>query len=232
MFASRLGIILIMFLLVDKPEGISSHGVVNKLRGITGERRIGHAGTLDPFASGLLVLGIGRESTKRLGEFLDMDKMYTAEIVLGEARDTDDLTGKVISKSERLGIDVGEVKKCLKKFEGEVFQMPPIYSAKKVGGKKSYQEARKGNTLSLKEKKVSIYTAKVLNFRYPDLKIKCRVSSGTYIRALGRDIGKCLGVGGYLKGLRRISVGRFETDSAVSLDTLTKDNWKEYTFDI
>ncbi len=223
-----------MFLLINKPRGITSHDVISKIRKITDTKKVGHAGTLDPLATGLLVVGIGRESTKKLGKISKgTKKNYLAEIFLGEERDTDDVEGKIISKSEKFPIpDETSIEETLKNFEGEQEQIPPIYSAIKIKGRKSYELARKGKEISLKKRKVVIYSIELLEYEFPILKIETVVSSGTYIRALARDIGKKLGCGGYLKNLQRTKIGKFDLKGAVDLEKLTKENWKDFVIEI
>ncbi|MFV1917068.1 MAG: tRNA pseudouridine(55) synthase TruB [Patescibacteria group bacterium] len=236
-----------MFILIDKPKGITSHDVVDKIREITGERRVGHAGTLDPNATGLLIVGVGRESTKKLGKIAkDTKKTYEAKIYLGEERDTDDAEGvpiqvrdSHIAKSERddqIGIESlsiwpkFKVEQVLKEFVGENMQVPPAYSAIKIKGKKAYEFARMGKKVNLKSRKIAIYSIKLLKYEYPLLCIDVNVSSGTYIRSLARDIGKRLGSGAYLKNLRRTKVGRYKIKDAILLTGLKKGNWKKYAF--
>lgn len=222
-----------MFLLIDKPKGITSHGVIDQLRKITGEKRIGHAGTLDPNATGLLIVGIGRESTKKLGSIAkNTKKTYLAEIFLGEERDTDDLMGKTLnSKPETLNglqIPKSKLQTILETFIGEQWQTPPLYSAIKIKGKKAYQLARKGEEVKLKPRKIEIYSIELLSFNFPVLSIRCSVSSGTYIRALARDIGKKLDCGAYLINLRRIKIGKYKIENAYKLSSLNKLNWKAF----
>lgn len=223
-----------MFLLIDKPKGITSHNVIDKIRRITGEARVGHAGTLDPNATGLLIVGIGRESTKKLGQIAkNTKKTYEAEIFLGEERDTDDSEGVVASKVKGfLPPREGEIKLILASFLGRQKQRPPIYSAIKIKGKKSYKLARAGRPSGLKPRKVTICLINLIEYKYPILKIKTTVSSGTYIRALARDIGQKTGCGAYLKELRRKEVGEYSVDRAMKLQGLTKKNWKKFIIDI
>ena len=223
-----------MFLLVDKPKGITSHDVVHRTRKITGEKKIGHAGTLDPNATGLLIGGIGRDSTRKLGQITkDTRKEYRAIIYLGETRDTDDVEGKVISKKESiLPPSLNIVQKTLDSFKGEQDQMPPKYSALKIDGKKAYELARKGKEIKLKKRRILIHSIKLIEYEYPSLKIEVSVSSGTYIRALARDIGEKLDCGAYLKNLRRTRIGEYEIKDAVKLGELTIDNWRDFTFEI
>jgi tRNA pseudouridine55 synthase len=214
-----------MFLLIDKPKRMTSHDVVDEVRKITGIRRVGHAGTLDPNATGLLVIGVGRESTKKLGSIAkDTRKTYEAEIFLGEERDTDDVLGEIRStKSEILNnaqISKFKLVKTLKHFVGVQEQIPPAYSAIKVKGKKAYEMARKGKSLSLSPRNIEIFSIKLISYKYPLLKMVAEVSSGTYIRALARDIGRKLGCGAYLKNIRRTRIGKYDVKNAVKLDCL------------
>ena len=212
--------------LVNKPSGPTSHDIVDLMRKITGEKRVGHAGTLDPFAEGLLIVLVGRESTKRQAEFMKLDKVYEATFVLGEERDTDDVTGKLRSSfsSEKTNEAPTRsvVKEVLQKFVGEIDQMPPAYSAKKIKGKKAYELARAGIEPELKPKKITIYSLKILDYQWPELKIRTKVSSGTYIRALARDMGRELGVGAYVKELRRTKIGKYELKNATTTEDLEK----------
>ncbi len=222
-----------MFLLIDKPKGMTSHDVVDRVRGITGERRVGHAGTLDPNATGLLILGIGRDSTKQLGKITRKGrKTYRAEIFLGEERETDDSEGKVTSRVRGFLVPAEkEIKKIVDSFRGEIRQIPPAFSAIKLKGKKAYQLARKGKEVHLPSRKITIHSIKVLDYNYPILAIECWVSSGTYIRALARDIGRKIGCGAYLKELRRTKIDGYWLTKAVKLDVLNKANWKDFAID-
>lgn len=220
----------LMFLLIDKPKGITSHDVVDKVRKITDERRVGHAGTLDPNATGLLIVGVGRETTKKLGEIAKRTKKtYEAEIFLGEERDTDDAEGVIISKAKGL-LPPGEneIEKILTSFVGEQMQTPPAYSALKIKGKKAYELARKGKEIKLKSRKIMVYSIKLIEYSYPILKTRTTVSSGTYIRALARDIGRKISCGAYLKNLRRTKIGKFSIKDAVKLENLDRGSWKNF----
>jgi tRNA pseudouridine55 synthase len=222
-----------MFFLFDKPSGITSHDVVDRIRKITKERKVGHGGTLDPFASGLLIIAVGRDSTSKLGFFLGLDKEYEAEITLGEERITDDITGEAredVPKIKRVP-KKEEIISVLESFIGEQNQVPPFFSAIKNKGVKSYELARKGKFINLKPRKITIYSIRLLDYQYPRLKVICRVSSGTYIRSLARDIGRKLKTGAFLSSLRRISIGEFNISQAVSLDSLKSQNWKSYAFE-
>lgn len=222
-----------MFLLIDKEKGVTSHDVVDRVRKITGEKKVGHAGTLDPNAIGLLIVGVGRPSTKRLDEVSKDTKVYEAEIFLGEERDTDDVEGEVISTAGEVGPpEEGKVKEVLKSFAGEIDQEPPIFSALKVGGRKAYEMARKGEKPPLEPRKVTVHEISLLSYDYPFLKISAKVSSGTYIRALARDIGRELDVGAYLKNLKRTEIDGYSLKDAVRLRDLNSDNWKSFTRDL
>jgi tRNA pseudouridine55 synthase len=224
-----------MFLLIDKPKGITSHDVVDKIRKITGAKKVGHAGTLDPNATGLLIIGVGRESTKRLGDISkNTMKVYVAEIFLGEERDTGDVEGNLIGQSQLKPVDISKQNliRLLNSFLGEQEQVPPKYSAKKIKGRKAYELAREGKEPKLKPRKVVIYSIKLIKYEYPILTIKTEVSSGTYIRALARDIGEELGCGAYLKNLRRSKIGKFTVEQAIKLNEINPKRWKEHAFDL
>lgn len=218
-----------MFILIDKPKGMTSHDVIDEVRKVTGEKKVGHAGTLDPNATGLLIVGVGRESTKKLGTLTtSTNKEYEAQLFLGKETDTDDAEGVVISKSKGvLPPSESEIRDLIETFKGKQEQIPPIYSAIKMKGKKAYIEARKGKQIKMKARKIEIYSIKLLDYKYPFLNIYVEVSSGTYVRALARDIGKKLGCGAYLNNLVRTVVGEYSIENAVKLDYLTKDNWRK-----
>lgn len=218
-----------MIFLIDKPKGWTSFDVVAKLRGILHEKKIGHAGTLDPNATGLLIVGTGAD-TKKLGEITkNTKKTYEAEIVLGETRDTDDVEGTITRFAEQnvKKPEKNKIQKILEQFEGEQMQVPPQYSAIKLKGKKAYDLARKGKTFELEPRKINIYKIELVQFNYPILKIKCEVSSGTYIRSLARDIGEKLSTGAYLNELRRTKVGEYSVGKAISLQELQKKQQEE-----
>ena len=222
-----------MFLLVDKPKGITSHDVVDKIREIAGEKKVGHAGTLDPNATGLLIVGVGRKATKNLGKIIKHKKTYEAEIFLGEERNTDDVEGFVASKAKGfLAPSEKEVRLILTSFLGKQKQKPPAFSAIKIKGKKAYELARKGIKVDLELRDIIIYHLKLVSFKYPILLIEATVSSGTYIRALARDIGQRLGCGAYLKELRRTKIGNYSLESATLLKNVTRKNWKSLLIDI
>jgi len=222
-----------MFLLIDKPKGMTSHDVVDRVRQITGERRVGHAGTLDPNATGLLIIGVGRESTKKLGMIArDTRKTYLADVSMGEERDTDDAEGKVTERAKGvLPPSKREVERTLNGFVGEGEQIPPQFSAIKMQGKKAYEIARKGNKITLQPRNISVYRINLIRYSYPKLTFETEVSAGTYIRALARDMGRQLGMGAYLSDLRRTAIGTYSVEQAVQLASLTEKNWEEFALD-
>jgi tRNA pseudouridine55 synthase len=180
-----------------------------------------------------LIVGVGREATKKLGRIAkDTKKTYVAEIFLGEERDTDDIEGKTQNskvKSQKY-IPKTKILEVVNSFVGRQEQVPPAYSAIKIKGKKAYELARKGEKVRLGPRKIVIYSIKLMDYKYPILKIKVIVSAGTYIRALARDIGRKLGCGAHLKNLRRTKIGKFSINLAVPLSFLTKDNWRNCVF--
>jgi len=218
------------FILINKPAGITSHDVVDKLRKITKIQKIGHSGTLDPFAEGLLILAIGGEFTKKLSDFQKMDKEYIATLKLGEISDTFDLEGKILRVNFQGIPPKSEIKKVLSAFWGKIEQIPPIFSAKKIKGRKSYELARKGISVNLEPQKVNIYKISILDYSFPHLKLKIKCSSGTYIRSLAFDIGQKLGCGAYLSALARSRIGKFSLKDAVLLSDLNSQNWENYLF--
>ena len=221
-----------MFILVDKPKGLTSHDVVDRVRQITGERRVGHAGTLDPNAMGLLIVGVGRESTRKLGAIAKgTRKTYVADVILGEERDTDDAEGKVTERAKGvLPPSKHEVERTLNDFVGEGKQIPPRFSAIKLKGKKAYELAREGKKITLQPRNISVYRIFLMRYSYPKLTFEADVSAGTYIRALARDIGRQLGMGAYLSDLRRTAIGKYSVEQAVQLESLTEKNWKGFAF--
>ena len=223
------------FLLIDKPAGITSHDVVDKVRKITGERTVGHAGTLDPFATGLLIVGVGRDCTKQLSTYLGMDKEYEATFVIGATTETlDPETPVVVAPRVDTWIDpYGEVRSAMKKLTGEISQIPPMHSAIKIGGQKMYNLARQGKIVEIPPRKITIHSfellprdstggSETLPCAWPiTLKVRINCSSGTYIRALARDLGLLLGTTGYVSSLRRTKIGEYSVASAKTLETLS-----------
>jgi tRNA pseudouridine55 synthase len=211
---------LIGVLPVDKPEGPTSHDVVSAARRALRMRRIGHTGTLDPFASGLLLLCLGPAT--RLAEFLTpLPKTYRATMRLGAATDTDDLTGEVIRSSDAWrSITEADVRSALRTQVGTLQQLPPFFSAKKVGGERMYAAARRGDPVERTPSRVTVHGIELLAVDLPDVTFDVECSSGTYIRAIARDAGEVLGAGGHLRALRRTASGRFHVRDAVPLDRL------------
>jgi len=216
------------FLFIKKPPKITSHNVVERLRRITKIKKIGHAGTLDPLAQGLLILGIGRKFTKKLAIFQKKDKEYIATLKLGAESDTFDREGKIKENKVEKIPERKEINKILKSFLGEISQVPPIFSAKKIKGKKLYHLARKEIKIKPKAQKVKIYDISILDYRFPYLKIKVNCSSGTYIRTLASDIGKKLKTGAILEDLLRTKIGNFSLEKAIELKKINKNNWKKF----
>ncbi len=216
-------------ILIDKPKGMTSHAVISRLRAITGIRKIGHAGTLDPMATGLLIVAVGRESTKTLNTYLKQDKIYTATLMLGKNSDTYDAEGKITEVSDVVPTQESIID-CLKHFTGTLLQTPPMFSAKKVQGKKLYELARKGITIERKACEITIHNIKLVAYKYPQLTCDVHCSSGTYIRSLAYDIGEYLKTGAYLTELRRTQIGEFMIDRAHKLDSITSQNWQNLLF--
>jgi tRNA pseudouridine55 synthase len=210
-------------LLVDKPAGITSHDVVAIVRRALGTKSVGHTGTLDPFATGLLVVLVGKAT--RLARFLDrFEKTYWAVVRLGQGSDTDDATGVLGPRTSHLALRTEDVEKALSSFVGTHSQMPPAFSAKKIDGERAYKRARKGEEVVLKPVEVTIHAADLIRYEWPDVEIRVRVSTGTYIRSLARDLGTKLGLAAHCAELRRERIGRFEVGQAVPVaDVQTKE---------
>ena len=187
--------------------------------------KVGHTGTLDPFATGLMILLIGK-ATKRSNEFLKLDKVYEATIHLGQTSSTGDPEGDITDVNPRIPTGQ-EIRQVLERFVGEIQQVPPIYSAIKIDGERAYKRARKGETVDMPSRTVTIHSIELLDYAYPELKIRTHVSSGTYIRTLAEDIGSILEVGAYCTALRRIRVGQVSIDQATALDVFTRSGREE-----
>jgi len=205
---------------VDKPVGPTSHDVVGMARRALNTRQVGHAGTLDPFASGLLLVCLG--SATRLAEYLTgLPKTYAATMRLGEATDTDDLTGEVIAATGAWHAVTREaIEAALAAQVGTIEQLPPAYSAKKVGGERMYAAARRGEEVERRPVPVTIHSIDVSKVELPDVEFEVECGAGTYIRAIARDVGLALGVGGHLRALRRTRSGPHTVDHAVPADAL------------
>lgn len=206
-------------LLIDKEQGWTSHDVVAKSRGITGQRKTGHTGTLDPMATGLLVLCLG-DATRLVEYMAAHDKRYHGEIALGATTDTDDAEGTVIARAAVPEIDEGTLRALERRFGGEQLQRPPAYSAVKVDGQRAYAAARRGNALALASRPIVVHEIVLEQRAAATLAIDIRCGPGTYIRSLARDLGEALGCGAHLSSLRRLSVGRFQVRDAVTLAQL------------
>ncbi|HEY5230406.1 MAG TPA: tRNA pseudouridine(55) synthase TruB [Galbitalea sp.] len=208
-------------LLVDKPEGITSHGVVSRVRKLAGTKKVGHAGTLDPMATGLLILGID-SSTRLLTYLVGLDKEYLATIHLGFATTTDDAEGERIGEiADTSALTAEQIAAAIRPLTGVIRQIPSSVSAIKVDGKRSYDRVRAGEEFTLAAREVTVSAFEVIAARPGELDVRVECSSGTYIRALARDLGASLGVGGHVTSLRRSRVGSFAVEDAGSLsDTL------------
>jgi len=206
-------------IIVDKPVGWTSHDAVLRLRKILGEKRLGHAGTLDPLATGLLIITVGQAT--RLFPFLSrLDKTYTGQITLGQATDSYDLLGKPVGEKCQEFPDLEKIEKTVDTLTGEIEQLPPPFSAKKVNGQRSFELARKGQKPELKPVKVNVYNFLILDYRPPVLTFQIECSSGTYIRSLAHELGQKLGCGAHLSGLRRIMAGPYSEAEAYSLEQI------------
>lgn len=219
------------FLNIYKPVGMTSHDVVSVLRRVTKIKQIGHTGTLDPFAEGVLPICIGKAT--RLIEYLQDDKEYLATVQFGAATNTFDLDGEKVFTSDKK-VSRYDIKEGLKSFEGEILQLPPIFSAIKVKGKKLYEYARKGEEVEIQPRKVVIENIELKNFdeelQQAQILLKC--SKGTYIRSIANDLGKNLGCGGYLIKLIRTQAGKFRVENSVQLDRIDVESNLINPFDI
>ena len=215
-----------MILNIYKPKGITSFGVVKKIRKIVGEKKVGHGGTLDPFAEGVLIIGTGSD-TKELKKITDTDKTYTASIELGKTTNTLDLEGDVIEKKKIPRLSESKINKVLESFLGSSMQTPPMFSAKKIGGVKLYELARKNIIVDREPTQINISDINLINFNETNIVFTVSCSKGTYIRVLGKEIAEKLGTVGYLNSLIRTRVGEYFIDDSVSLDQF-KLSWKSY----
>ena len=205
---------------VDKPEGPTSHDIVGAVRRALGRRRVGHTGTLDPFASGLLLVCVGRAT--RLAEYLSgLDKTYEAVARLGESTDTLDREGEVLETREGWReLHRASIESALARLEGRIEQVPPTFSAKKVRGESAHRRARRGETVVLAPSSVTVHEIALTKLELPLVGFRVRCSSGTYVRALARDLGEALGVGAHLVALRRTAIGGFGVEAALAFDHL------------
>lgn len=212
-------------LLVDKPKDWTSFDVVNFVRKIVAQAegkkprntKVGHTGTLDPLATGLLILVIGKEYTRRAGEFMKLDKTYEVTMQLGENSTTGDAEGEKTAVSDHQPA-TEEIQAALSKYTGEIMQTPPIYSAMKVNGQRAYKLARQGKEFELEARAVTIHSTDFVSYEYPSTQFTSHVSSGTYIRSLVEDLGKELGTGAFMSDLRRTTIGTFVITDAIPLE--------------
>lgn len=205
-------------LIFDKEKGITSHDLVYKVRRKLGIKKVGHTGTLDPMATGVLVISIGK-ATKTSEYIISSDKEYEARIKLGVLTDTYDITGEIL-KEEKVSFTEDDIKKALEHFTGKMTQKPPIYSALKVKGKKLYEYAREGKDVEIKERNIEIFKNELLEFNGSDeFLIRVKVSKGTYIRSLANDIGEFLGTYGSLTELRRTKTGDFKIENSIKISS-------------
>ncbi len=211
-------------ILIDKPAGISSFGVVAKVRGklkveFGHKVKVGHTGTLDPFATGLLILLSGK-MTKKSADFLKLDKVYEATMKLGFTSSTGDPEGEIseyLKKSPANTPSIADIKATLSNFTGTISQTPPKFSAIKINGQRAYKLARQNKDFTVPSREITIYNLEIINYDYPELKIRVHCSSGTYIRTLAEDIGIALGTGAYLTALRRLQIGNYNITTAEKL---------------
>lgn len=210
-------------LLVDKPVEWTSFDVVNKLKGVFKIKKIGHAGTLDPFATGLLIVCVKKKATKTISTYQDKNKRYTALVELGKTTDSYDIKGEITETKDVNDYDISEekIREVVNSFLGEITQIPPMFSALKVNGKRLYKLAREGITVERKERHITIYeiaNIEILDKKFISFEVRC--SKGTYIRTLADDIGRKLGCGAYLKDLRRTAIGEHLVDHALGVEEL------------
>lgn len=218
-------------LVIDKPAGMTSHDVVGRVRRMVGMKRVGHGGTLDPFATGILVVAVGR-ATRMLQYVQDSQKGYRAHVVLGAATDTADVDGVLTATDEPdEWPSLAKVTTVVAGFVGEIEQVPPAYSAIKVGGRKLYELARAGEQVDVPKRTVEIYAIEIVSYEPPDLVLDIHCGKGTYVRSIARDIGERLGTEGYCHGLRRTNNGSFCLADAWTLDELARidvrDEWPQ-----
>ena len=214
-------------LVIDKPAGWTSHDVVAKMRGLTGIRQIGHSGTLDPMATGVLVLCLGK-ATRLLEYLIGLPKTYLAGITLGVATDTYDATGKVIDQRPLPELTAEALEQSIDSFRGEIMQTPPAYSAIKREGVAQYKRARRGEEVVLEPRQVTVYELVLLGFADGVIELRITCSAGTYVRSIAHDLGEALSCGAHLSSLRRLAVGAFGIDQAVTLQQMAEDNWQRW----
>ncbi len=201
---------------INKPEGWTSFDVVKKIRGTVHVKKVGHAGTLDPFATGVLLVCTGK-ATKRVPELMGTEKVYEAVVELGRATDTYDRTGTVVAEADSSHVTGDDVQRLLHDFTGDILQVPPMYSALKMNGKRLYEMAREGVIVERPPRNVTVHAIELLDVDLPRFTIRVRCSKGTYIRSLAHDMGQVFGTGGHLAELVRTQVGNYKLDHAWSI---------------
>ncbi len=216
------------YIYIHKPAGISSFKVIMALRKKTGIKKIGHAGTLDPFATGLLICAIGREATRTLDAYLKKDKTYRATVRFGMTSSTGDPEGEIQVVNEATLPTREDVHEALGHFVGTISQTPPQYSAIHINGVRAYDLARQGISVDMPSREVVVHGVTLLSYEYPFADIEWHVGSGTYIRTLAQDLGKRLGVGAYLVALCRTDIDGISLNQAVTLEDITPENWETF----
>jgi tRNA pseudouridine55 synthase len=216
-------------ILVNKPQGVTSHDVVDIVRRKLAMKRVGHAGTLDPLAEGLLVILVGK-ATKLFSKFVDFDKEYLGVLKLGEVTTTGDSQGELVEKKDYTGIDEARLREVFASLVGDIQQVPPMVSALRKGGKRLYALARRGITIEREPRNIKIYSLTILKIGLPLVEFYVRCSKGTYVRALAEDIGKLLGCGAHIIKIRRLSIGFFKLDDAVNVDDIEEKHVRKFTF--
>lgn len=214
-------------LVVDKPGGITSHDVVNRIRRVAGVRRVGHAGTLDPLATGVLLVCVGRAT--RLVEYLvGQPKTYITTVRLGQTTNTYDADGEIVKERPFIHVTPDAINQSLTSFRGTIQQQPPAYSAIKKDGQPLYKLARRGQAVAVPSRQVTIYELSLLDVNLPDVRLQVTCSSGTYIRSLAHDLGEALACGGHVTDLCRTAVGNFILQDAIALAALSRENVTDY----
>lgn len=202
---------------IDKPAGWTSFDVVNKLRRLTGVKKVGHAGTLDPFATGVLLVCFAG-ATKQVAELMELDKEYQGTFELGAETDSHDVTGRLVAQHPVPDFSREQIEQAVRRYVGEIMQTPPMFSAIKRGGRRLYELARKGEQVAVEPRPVKIYAFEVIAVQLPEIRFQVTCSRGTYVRALARDLGNDLGCGAFLKALRRTRVGPYAAGLALSIE--------------
>ena len=220
------------FLLVNKPAGITSYDAIRVIKKyLPKKKKIGHSGTLDPFATGLLIIAIGRDYTKQLNELINLDKCYDAEITFGIETDSYDIDGTITNEYSRpINLTIEDITTNLNSFKGEIQQIPPAFSAKKINGVPAYKLARKGEQTNLKSNQVTIHKIALTNDQLNNNKVNISIhcSKGTYIRSIAHDLGKKLNTGAHLSKLNRTAIGNNLLEKAVDLSNITDTNLDQY----